>query len=281
MNTLEFQTEVMSHAKPTIPSKNGEIVADYIAARRKARQSMTELGLGEHGRREAEMKLLETYFRRWLSAKYGTLDMSFTKETRRAVVRRTSKGKAVKAFDVPATYEPESSIVECVIQLPVYVVASASTKIGPIDFTTKELGSFRHGRYAKEQFSTDNIFAACTCPDGFNRGHVREYQRFQARVIEGFAALVRKGINPTTILDNDRWQRERFRIPETSLSVLWAPLDEHWQIRSAPPPPKGDPAVIAEFLGVHYLLAMFDTPDEKPIEGVIREFSTGRLTPNA
>jgi hypothetical protein len=64
---------------------------------------------------------------------------------------------------------------------------------------------------------------------------------------------------------------------QPKVHVYWAPTLEALSVRTEPPRPKGDPAVVFSVGGASFLLDFYDAPDERPIEHLIREYSEGKL----
>jgi hypothetical protein len=112
-------------------------------------------------------------------------------------------------------------------------------------------------------------------PDGITAAHVRSAREAVAHLMLAQSLLFARGID----LDDEcrKGRYESGGIGDAKVALIWAPNEDVLTLRSDPPRPAGDPAIVLEVVGHTFLLAFYDTPDERPIEHLIREFSEGKL----
>ena len=290
MTTAEFQKEFLSNAK--VPDADtpfdsaAEVVADYVATRDATLQQARDLGVGEAGAREVRGRLAKAFVRRWMMLRYAAIDLSFTKRPWWIRVdRNEDELHVVGTFDAePAP--PTDRVTTLCEKVNRFFYSKVS--IGAFAFGNDEdddvelkpasikLGTFPSGRRGKSSFRSVDVFVSAALPDGISAKHVRKARAAYAHYYIGVAALYAKGIDLNRELVNpDRYGDSD--IKRGRLTVFWAPLQHALSVTAKPVRPKGDPAIVLTIGGESFLLDFFDTPDEAPIEHLVREFTEGRL----
>lgn len=292
MRTQEFQTAVNCQSRPPAHEPDLIAVVDGLAGRitdatRKAMEiglSGDEIsGLRHRLRHEAEV--------RWMRTRYATLDLSFMDgETNRKqfVIGRTDAAPdQVELKKVLAPGEEVEHTKTCTVAaLPVFVCEWMTFSQLREHFTPTQRDGWRvpfpehrlrdhfhlpavrlHGVHYRALAVTARV----KMPEGITPDMFARVRRCIA-FLELFDVL---------LLDRDMCEvpahRRGHRTGDIEVGVLWAPVEEAWAFSTVPPRPAGDPAVVVRSGGTSYLVGYFDTPDEKPIDNLIREFSTGPL----
>lgn len=67
------------------------------------------------------------------------------------------------------------------------------------------------------------------------------------------------------------------RIEAPQCRVAWVPLLAELQLERTPP----DPALLLDFHGYMHLVTHWDAPGERPIEAILREYTSGKMPPAA
>ena len=241
------------------------VVEDYVVARRKLRKQK----LTTATRKTLVSELRQAFLVRWLSRKFSTLDTSFCAKTRHVLLCRDDAGVVrVEKFDYAGTEELDVTR-QIVVEIPAYAQVTRDEILGTNHtLSINNVGMFSR-RYKPPQAAAVRVRAAVTCPTGIGIRHRRLANRFLAEYLRGIAELLSLG-SPLP--------RYGYQIrSDIAYGVIWAPQDDTWAFMESPLEPKGDPAVVAVYGDTTFLLDVFDTPKEKPISNIVREFSSGKL----
>lgn len=292
MTTAEFQAEFLSHATPPIVSDPRQIVAEYVETRRNTIRQATSLGIGREGTKEARTKLARAFVRRWMMLRFAAIDLSFADRPWWVTARR-SNGENTPKIVAASSEKPTGDIdpvTTCVGRISRFFSVYTSPEqfalnrgedadieaIGKSN-TAIRLGTLSSGRRGSDSYRRVDVTVWAKVPDGICARHVRLVRKALAHYRLADALTCEAGIPLTEEVQsqNGRWTN-RSGYPD-SLIVLWAPLPEALAVEAEPPRPNGDPAVVVRLGGETFLLDFYDTPDEAPIEHLIREFSEGKL----
>lgn len=292
MTTAEFQREFMSHAETPDPQtpfdSAGEVVRDYVATRERTLEQIRSLGVGLNGAREVRGKLAAAFVRRWMMLRYPAIDLSFT--TRPWWVRVERGEDAVVEVAEVSDVKPSTavdSVTGLVGKVERFFHASttvAKFALGSDDDDDDEnlkaprvsLGSMIAGRRGATHHRNADVFVSAAVPDGITPAHRQRARDAFAHYHVGIAALYAKGIDlKAEFAKPERYTSRDENAP--AITVFWAPLQHALSVTAEPPRPKGDPAIVFSVARQTFLLAFFDTPDEAPIEHLVREFTEGRL----
>lgn len=277
MNTLEFQTEILKSVTKTKKEDSRKTVtADYLLARKKMFRQFKKLQLSGGAAAEAAKTLTDRFIVRWMSLYFPRIDMSFAERERQVLLRRdeVSGDIRVAEWDYSSVLSKLDGAVSRVSSLPLFVFMP-SVDLSTNDYTfSRHVGGFE-SRRKRPVLSAANARATTQCPRGVTSQHIKRFHLFRSRLLQAISVLERHDIGYTS----GGYRRSGFygQIPDVMSGIVWAPIDTNWSFESEPVRPEGDPAVIATVCEQSFLLDFFETPDEKPIENVLREFSAGTM----
>lgn len=124
------------------------------------------------------------------------------------------------------------------------------------------LGKFSFPAFQKnrEKFRDYSGHVCCNRPEGSPNSLIRKFRDIAAIMLEARAAAIRAGVG----------------IESASLgrTFLWEPRLQDLYITEQIPV-RDDPAVLVTCGDRAHLVAFWDSPEENPIEGLLREFSEG------
>lgn len=271
MQTAEFQAAIQSARSTANPGTGKQIVEEYLETRRKTIRLVKRLHLSPSSLEETEVKCAGGFFKRWLGRRWPVLDTAFMGARRRVLLTRDGTNTISAEWDGRPSERPSAidPAMQIEAQMPVFIEALKGEMKGQFSASI-DLGGFVPRR--SPRLAGAAVTAKTLCPKGINPTHLRKAKRFESDLFRGLAAVLRRGISLLDIVGGKYRRRE---IPEIDVGVIWAPLAENWTFASEAIQPAGDPAVIARMLGTTYLLDFFDTPDERPIGNLIREFTEG------
>lgn len=286
MNTTEFQHEFLSRA--TLPTHDSadSLITGFIETRRRTMAQAEELGVGSAGLRDIGNKTATAFVRRWMMLRYAALDLSFAKRPWWLTVDRT--GGNTPTIVAAADTKPDGEVdpvTTLVASIPRFFRASCAAHkfaFGDDDDDFDEgiltggrvdAGTLLSGRRKSDSYRTLLVTVHAKLPDGLGRRHVKLVQEAIGHFHCAVALLYARGIN----IESDLAPATRYESRKTNVEIIWAPAVEVLTLTAEPPRPAGDPAVVFSTAGHSFLLDFYDTPDEQPIEHLIREFSEGKL----
>lgn len=255
--------------KATARTRSGEqlaLVGKLRDAKGKLARRLRSMGLADtnNARRDAHAKLYGTFYSRWLASKYPVVDLSFASGKIDLLVRRTEDSAEIvgaSTGEAAAPFEKIVTVSKFAVQKEWHHHAGLLS-----DFPDRAatLGSFAFSSFQRDRAKYRDFMGEIKCnrPEGSPKSIKRKLRDVEAMLMEAEAAAVRDGV----VIDTARPCR----------SILWLPRIEDMYVTEAIVV-RDDPAVLVT-LGEHtHLIAFWDSPDESPIEGVLREFSEGTL----
>jgi hypothetical protein len=285
LNTAQFQKSVNFNAEPIQTKRSPHAVLDDLeTAIAKVRVEAVGLGMMANELDGVIDRLINEAEKNWMRTQYATLDLSFTESFRKVLVGPEGEKIVAKAWDV---FDGEVPKGHAWFALPTYVThwdefsdIVKSYHLGSREddgwyrrdspFHRCNLGTIERWRVGNEHHRAVNVEARLEIPSGMNQAclnAIRQAITFR----ELFAlALFMRGIS------NSRMYADRHA---NDVGILWAPVETAWAFQAKPVRPKGDPAILLQGRkgSAVYLIGFFDTPNEKPIENIVREFSEGTM----
>lgn len=283
MTTAEFQTVFKTNATVPAGDTPAGVVNHYVTTRESTLRQARDLGIGEAGAHEVRSKLAKAFVRRWMMLCYPAIDLSFTTSPWRLLVERNEDDNAtVSEFTAgPVKNDP---VLSCLTSVQRFFRTSVPVKdfaFGTPEFRTPRVpaGSLSSGRRGKHSYRHMEIHVSAAVPEGITSDHVQRSRDALAHYAAGRAAMYAKGIDLARELNSPA---ESYGVRQSTkrsgrITVYWAPLPHALSVTLEPPRPKGDPAIVYTVADESFLLDFFDTPNEAPIEHLIREFTEGRL----
>lgn len=278
MTDAAFRAEFLGHAGLPEVVEPKTLVAEYEATRRKTMASAAELGIGERGLAEIRTKAAMAFFKRWMSSRYASLDLSFTSRKWYLKIERDqdNKCKVVEAYNQMHDIGGDPALVTLVEVERFFEIAYDLH-----NFAFKPLEDRRAEQRAGELRSTRKyggmssmtLRVSAVLPDGIGERHVRLAQEALGHYHLARALCYSQGIDLRADLGGENYYRDS----DQKIRVIWGPNVDVLTVMATPPRPAGDPAIVLALHGENYLLDFYDTPDEMPITNLIREFSEGRL----
>lgn len=243
---------------------------DHPSLVEKLRESKSKLAkrlrsMGLEATRQAQQtataKLESTYYSRWLGTKYPVVDLSFASGTIDLLVRRTENGAEIvgASREAEAPFEMVATVQRFAVQEERGHRCDLMCAFPP---PTVTLGGFYFSSFQRDRVKYRDYRGSVQCnrPEGSPKSLRRKLRDISAILMESQAAAIRAGMD----LSSARPAR----------TILWLPRVEDMYLTEQIPV-RDDPAVLVT-LGEHsHLVAFWDSPEESPIEGVLREFSEG------
>jgi len=267
MNDTAWKEELIATKKSCHVSRD-ELVKKLRASQQHLAEQLKTLGLEQNrtAERQANEKLRDSYYSKCLAAKYPIVDLSFTNAKMRLIIERRSNGCRVLGLEDRPVCVPQ----EQVYTFPRYAkqIERASNWEGgllkPLADPKHALGKFLFPEYQKDRVKhrTYTGEVCCNRPAGSPPSLIEKLQDIVAIGMESHAAAVRGNADPGN--------------PAFGRVLLWKPRIEDLYITEGITV-RDDPAVLVTSGEHHHLVAFWDSPEECPIEGVIREFSEGAL----
>lgn len=286
MTTAEFQKKVNFNAMPVQQKRSPHDILDELeVAVTRIRVEAVSLGMRADELDGVIDRLIVEAEKNWMQTQYAVLDLSFTESTRKVLIGPNENSKLIaKAWD---TYDGDTPKGHAWFNLPNYVIHwdefsdiiktyhvglredSTYYRSGS-PFLRVDLGIIERWREGNIHHSRVNVQARLEIPSGMTQiclATVRQAIAF--RDLFDIALFLRG-------LANTRRSRGHH---DSDVGVLWGPIEEAWSFESQTIHPKGDPAILLKGRdeATVYLLGFFDTPNERPIENIIREFSEGKV----
>lgn len=260
------------------------VMDEYIRTREKTLSTASELGVGYNGMIEIKSKAAHAFVKRWMMLRYASVDLSFIQDKKwwLRMERDVFNNVTITGtfdFDVPPSENPPFIAIGCVnryfeVTEDIYAFAFGMREKGQVK---QKAGSFAASRKRNEPLAAMEVEVAASLPDGVGQKHVNIARTAMSHFHLSKALLYARGIDLIEELTGDKVNRwSRVETPG-SVRIIFAPNRESLSVRVAPVRPKGDPAIILDLFDQHYLLDFYDTPNEAPIERMIREFSEGSL----
>jgi len=280
MKTADFRRTVNGAASRVVGGKPTAIVDELVVKLRELETKARDLGLSGTEIGGARTRLVAAAAERWMRTRYATLELSFTDRKQYFLVGRSPDNPAVPVILRPVAVGTAPGKNETVIELPVFV-----TEWDGLDDWQKYYRATEHhgddtarvrspdavlppARINGQHLSKIHIGARTRYPDGITPSMFGRMRRAMAYSRLFDATLMDRGLEDATGYNSNG----------NEIGILWAPNDDAWVLRGQPPRPAGDPAILFRRGDTVCLLGYFDTPDEKPIDALIREFSSGKLS---
>lgn len=271
METKEFRRIVDGNCRPpTTKAEAMKVLDDLIVALGRIKEEATKIGLAGDEIKGVRARLIREAEIKWMKTRYAVLDLSFMEQTREVFYGRNDKNPSVVEFKEDGG---ELGL------LPVFV--SKWDELNDYEEHYEEdarsfnrgmqyehrLGTLPGIRVGRESFSPRNVNAVASLPSGINASMFANIRKCIAYLRMFNLMTFERGI----AREGRGWKRD------IQVGVLWAPTPESWTLKDTAVRPKGDPAVLVQKDDVTYLVGYYDTPDEQPIDNIIREFTSGNV----
>lgn len=264
MTTVAWKEELLSSRK-SCKTEQAKLIASLSESRKKLAKQIKRMGLEQNwnAKKTAEEQLKHTFYSNFLSATYPVVDLSFASGKMKLLIERTQDGARIvgpadREADVPA---------EMVINVDAFAKQTEGMGRGrdllqPLPSADHRLATFIFPSFQKnrEKFRSYNGQVKCNRPDGSPKSLRRKFLDIVAIGLEARAAAVRAGV----VIEG----------PDYGRVFLWKPRLEDLYITEQIPV-RDDPAVLVTLGERAHLVAFWDSPEENPIEGLLREFSEG------
>lgn len=270
MLTKEFRKTVDDQAK--FAPKDTDLIGildDLEVSLRDVEGKAKSIGLASDEIDGVRTRLIVEAERKWISTKYPLLDLSFTNRRRDVVYGWNDKD------DVELKNGSEEGC--CAGTLPVFthVWGSVSDFENYFGHNEDNHSSMEYDEFLGEiprckKHPRRRVHATAKLPSGMSMALITKARRAICLANLFDVILFDRGLDRYDTRHNYNWQ----------VGVLWAPTDEAWSLSHRTVRMKGDPAVMIgrdRANTDHYLVGYYDTPDEKPIDHIIREFTSGKV----
>lgn len=263
MQTTMWREELKSKAKLRSVDQQA-LVEKLRESKAKLAKRLRSMGLEDtrQAHNIASEKLESAYYSRWLGDKYPVVDLSFATGTLELLVRRVENGAEVVG---PRDRDPEKPL-ETVVSIQRFAMQKETGRNRDLlcDFPhpRAELGKFYFSQFQRDRVKYRDYTGVVCCnrPEGSPKSLKRKLRDIAATLMEAQAAAIRASVGISS--------------PQPGRTILWLPRIEDMYIREQIQV-RDDPAVMVT-LGEHsHLVAFWDSPEESPIEGILREFSEG------
>lgn len=265
MQTIDWKEQLTASAKTCRPDQ-AVLVEKLRDARQKVEKRIRKMGLEStySAKQTAEKTLADTYYSRWLAASYPVVDLSFTESVMELLVERAERGARIIGLKDREPIPPKE-VVANVARFAIQKDRGGRGEgaiFGNFPDPKCKLGAFHVHAFQlnREKFRDYSGDINCNRPEGSPKSLLRKLRDVSAIAMEARAAAVRAGIN----LECATFGR----------TILWLPRLEDLYITEQIPV-RDDPAVLVTSGKHAHLVAFWDSPEENPIEGVLREFSEG------
>jgi hypothetical protein len=297
-----FKSEFVSHAVKPVVDNPLSIIEEYVLLRKTSCRQADKLGVGKQGIIEIKDKLIRAFVDRWMKTRYASVDTAFTdREWWLRVERNDDNDLKItnSFFSKPPTSEDRATVAFVKVKQFFNITFDCSDFVfGQEADDYEESGEFTVFRKGGSSLTSSNPtsgqFAAsrkggktltvmnanrvtAVLPDGINEKHVLLSHKALSHLRFASAALTAYGIDLTAELAPNMYHGNGTESEFFKIRVIWAPNIDMLSMVAEAPRPKGDPAILVELLDKTYLLDFYDTPNEAPIEHLIREFSEGKL----
>ena len=262
MTTDVLWKQKLSASARVCRADRADIVSQFAESRKKLGKQLSKLGLKGNfaAERDAERKLRDSYYSRWLSSSYPVVDLSFTASKVELLLRRTPAGVDIigaKDRQPEGPTEMEVSVGRYAIQR-----GDRSELFGSLPDPQCDLGSFVFSQFQlnRERFRTFTGRVKCSRPEGYPTSLRKRLRDIAAMSLEAHAAGMRAGV--------------AVGAAQLTRAILWEPRIEDMYIAEQIVV-RDDPAILVMSGERAHLIGFWDSPNENPIEGVLREFSEG------
>lgn len=280
MTTTEFQAEFMQSA--TLP-KAGDglaVIDEYVSLRERTIIQARDLGVGKEGLSDIEDKMASSFVRRWMMLRFAALDLSFTKRKWWVeIVRDGDEVRIAGTYDSKpdGNVDPVTTLIAGVprffsVEIDAKPFALGEKDMDKVHVNGHAAGDLIAGQRASKRYRLMNITVDASLPDGITSRHAELARGAISHFRAASAILFSRGIDISA-----RLRENRYGDTDLKVKIIWAPNADALTVRATPPRPAGDPAVLFCLAGHSFLLDFYDTPNEQPIEHLIREFSEGRF----
>lgn len=281
MNTATFQKTVNAAAGKTRPAQLGKILRETAATIDETAAKARELGLSGSEIAGVRERLLDAAEARWMRTRYAALNLSFATGVQHFLVGRSAAnlGKPAILRSVPADFQASKN--ECVVELPVFVQVWDNYGDWRERYTVEQPRWNDRGDFQVEVMNRAELPPLRSGGQHYRAIHLHISTKYPDGLTPAMFRLMRKAcayarLFDAALLDAGLIESERHESRD-NLGLLWAPADAAWAVSGTPPRPAGDPAVLFQRGDAVYLVGYFDTPDEKPIDNLIREFTEGTV----
>lgn len=260
--TLDWREELKSTARKSKPD-HPRLVERLLQSQRKLAKQHRRMGLEKNWQAEtdAKKKLAEAYYSTWLAGTYPVVDLSFASGKINLLIERTKAGARLIGT---ADREPVApyELVATVQRFAKQASDGRRDMLGPMPDPKCRLGTFTFPTFQRnrDRFREFTGNVNCNRPVGSPQSLQKRLLDIAAIALEARAAAIRGGAS--------------IAAAEFGRTFLWLPKLEDLYIEKEIPV-RDDPAVLVTVGDRAHLVAFWDSPNEDPIEGLLREFSDG------
>lgn len=229
-------------------------------------------GIGMKEKREARIEvanaIVNRYIANCISKTFPMLDPEIF-ELRRYIVVEVNPSLDEDAIRVVGEGRGSPPAVKATPTNGVYTRYIAMPLLVKADFD--DARRVHLGRVSYPGQARRSISATCTFPGGVTPSVVRATDTARAIVFEAFATLLRNRISADVVRT---WHSGQF---QPSIEAYWIPTLESMTVNASPSRTGADPAVVIEIMDQRFLVGMWDSDEELPLDSLMREFSVGRF----
>lgn len=263
MSAVAWKEELLSSRKvcKTDPAK---MVESLVESKRRMAKQIKRMGLEGNwqANQTAQHKLTNLFYSNWLGAHYPLVDLSFADSKIKLLIKRSSEGAHIVGL-CDRDAEPPTEMTVSVSKYARQTDEARGRELfSSFPDPKHALGRFIFPKFQlnREQFRSYDGTVNCNRPDGSPKSLCRKFRDVAAIGLEARAAAIRGG----TSVEGPSYGR----------LFLWEPRIEDLYIEETIPV-RDDPAVLVTLGDRAHLIAFWDSPEENPIEGILREFSEG------
>jgi len=280
MTTAEFRTVVDAQTEKPREDDLAGIVDQLKERIGEVTAKARDIGLNAEECDSLRERLVAAAEYRWMMTRYASIDLSFAQRSLSYLVGRDESrpDQVVMRGLVSDDYVPKKT--ETVVQLPEYVTVWDDLRDWQSRYSEATGWNARESVYSANQrsgydlppvrvggvhYSRTRVYVTTKYPDGITSEMFDRMRKAKAFSRMFGVYLLDRGIE-------GRLERER-----DEFGLLWCPSPDRWVASKEPPRVEGDPAILFRSGGRVYLVGYFDTPDERSLDAMIREFSQGDL----
>lgn len=279
MTMEEFQDTIK---KDTVLEQNNpsdqELVDGYIEARNKTMAALATAGVEVSAARAAFEKLAFAFLRRWLGRKWARLDGGFLATKWQFYVHRDQRGNVTASTKAPDEVQPGLDFLADIprffsssIDVDEFIDRGVAGRFGHEAMETVVVGRFAAYRRKGVSLRGASVNARALVPAGIGSSQKTKAMALLADFYRAAAACLETGVD--LFRQADLLSRDY----PGAIRVIWAPNLDDLSLTTELIKPRGDPAIVWDFGDTFWLLDFYDTPDERPIENIVREYSDGPL----
>lgn len=263
MTTLtDWRDELKTSARKCATEKP-DLVAKLRESQSKLKRELKKLGLESTyaAERDAKQKLQNVFYSNWLSASYPTVDLSFANAQLKLLVERTGSGAKIIGVADREAERPQETIAT-IDRFAKQKAEGRRDLLAGMPEAPCQLGRFSFASFQRnrEKFRDYTGQVWCNRPAGSPPSLIKRLRDIVAISMEAQAAAIRGGASINSA--------------EMGRMFLWLPRIEDMYIREEIQV-RDDPAVLVTCGDRSHLVGFWDSPNEDPIEGLLREFSEG------